>query len=254
MREITTTILKNEEIASGIYSMTFSVPEDLCATIRPGQFVNLSTGERNLLLKRPLGVCRKTENTVTVSYQLKGVGTKALATRKVGEELSVLLPLGNGFYLKDNEQKIALIGGGVGVFPLLSVAEGYKDRKITSYLGFRNAQAMCYLNEFAECSRVVVGTDDGSVGEKKNAVQLFLEEYEEGSYDMILACGPPIMLKVLKKELAERQIKTPCLVSLEERMGCGIGACLVCVCDKTNGEHARVCKDGPVFPVEEVIL
>lgn len=252
MREITTTVLKNEEIASGIYALTFSVPEEI--SIRPGQFVNLSTGEANLLLKRPLGVCRRTKDSVTVSYQVKGVGTKALATRKTGDTLDVLLPLGNGFYLKETERKIALIGGGVGVFPLLSVAERYRDRKITSYLGFRNAQAICYLNEFAECSRVVVGTDDGSVGEKKNAVQLFLEEYESGAFDVILACGPPIMLKVLKQELSERKIETPCLVSLEERMGCGIGACLVCVCNLTNGEHARVCKDGPVFPIEEVIL
>ncbi|MBO4989155.1 MAG: dihydroorotate dehydrogenase electron transfer subunit [Clostridia bacterium] len=254
MREIKVEILENKEIAENIYALTFSVPSDLAKEVRPGQFVNLSTGEQNLLLKRPLGVCRKTDSSVTVCYQVKGVGTRALCLRKRGDVLSALLPLGNGFYLKPEEKKVALIGGGVGVFPLLSVAEGYQGRAFTSYLGFRNQNAICFLNEFAERSRVVLGTDDGSVGEKKNAVQLFLEDYEEGAFDVIFACGPPVMLKALQQAVKERGVKTPCFVSLEERMGCGIGACLVCVCNLTNGEHARVCKDGPVFSIGEVNL
>lgn len=254
MREIKVEILENSPIAENIFSLTFSVPADLSEEIRPGQFVHLSTGESNLLLKRPLGVCRKTERSVTVCYQVKGVGTQGLTNRKRGDVLSALLPLGNGFFLKPEEKKIALVGGGVGVFPLLSVAEGYRDRQFTSYLGFRNQKAICFLNEFAERSRLVLGTDDGSVGERKNAVQLFLEEYERDAFDAILACGPPVMLRALSQAIRERKIETPCFVSLEERMGCGIGACLVCVCNLTNGEHARVCKDGPVFPIEEVSL
>ncbi|MGN1235411.1 MAG: dihydroorotate dehydrogenase electron transfer subunit, partial [Christensenellaceae bacterium] len=170
--------------------------------------------------------------------------------------LSILLPLGNGFSIKEDEKKVALVGGGVGIFPLLSVVEGYRDqgKEFTAYLGFRGRDSVCCLNEFAEGARLVVGTDDGSCGEKANAVELFLRDYDREKPDLILSCGPPVMERVLKEELAKRNNTVPCFVSLEERMGCGIGACLVCVCNKTNGEHARVCKDGPVFPIEEVVL
>lgn len=253
MKEVLATVIENKPIAENIRSMTLSLPEKI--PMRCGQFINLSTGNRMQLLKRPLGIAKHTENSVTVCYQIKGEGTKSLSEIKVGAELSVLLPLGNGFTIAESEHRIALVGGGVGIFPLLSVLQEYRGKKeFYSYLGFRNERAVCLTEEFSDSTRLVLSTDDGSAGRKGNAVEAFLAEYDAETPDVILACGPPIMLRVLKEELQRRNIATKCFVSLEERMGCGIGACLVCVCDLTNGAHARVCKDGPVFEVTEVEL
>ena len=169
-----------------------------------------------------------------------------------GTSLNVLLPLGNGFYIEENEQKIALVGGGVGVFPLISVLREYGAKKeISAYIGYRNKGAVCGVDEFEKATKFVGVTDDGSYGEKMNAVQAFEVDLNKGNRpDVVLACGPTPMLRALKA-LVEKE-NLPCYVSLEERMGCGIGACLVCVCNLTNGEHARVCKDGPVFNAKDV--
>ena len=109
-------------------------------------------------------------------------------------------------------------------------------------------------DELEKSKKLTVVTDDGSYGKKGNAVDAYLDDAENIKADLIIACGPPVMLKVLKQKLTARGINTPCLVSLEERMGCGVGACLVCVCKKHDGENARVCKDGPVFDINEVEL
>jgi len=160
-----------------------------------------------------------------------------------------LMPLGNGFFVEENERKVALVGGGVGIFPLISVLREYYGKKeISAYMGFRNRAAVCGLSDLRRADRYVGVTDDGSYGKQMNAVQAFAEDLKKGNRpDVVLACGPLPMLRALKTLVAEENL--PCYVSLEERMGCGIGACLVCVCNLTNGEHARVCKDGPVFNV-----
>jgi dihydroorotate dehydrogenase electron transfer subunit len=192
---------------------------------------------------------------ITVCYQVKGDGTRRLTERKAGEQLAVLLPLGNGFNLPESAHNIAVIGGGVGIFPLISVIRAYKGQKrFDSYIGFRNKEAVCLLDELQKSDSLTIATDDGSVGMKGNAVQAYFAATETPKPDCIIACGPPIMLKVLKQKLVEAGDDTPCFVSLEERMGCGIGACLVCVCGKTDGTNARVCKDGPVFDINEVVL
>ena len=171
-----------------------------------------------------------------------------------GTRLNVLMPLGNGFFVEEEERKIALVGGGVGVFPLISVLQQYHgDKIISAYIGYRNKDAVCGVEDFKKATRFVGVTDDGSYGEKMNAVQAFEADLQKGNRpDVVLACGPTPMLRALKA-VAERE-NLPCYVSLEERMGCGIGACLVCVCDLTNGQHARVCKDGPVFNAKDVVL
>ena len=173
---------------------------------------------------------------------------------KAGEKLNVLMPLGNGFYIPENEKKVALVGGGVGIFPLISVLREYNTNKeISAYIGFRNKGAVCGLDEFEKAAKFVAVTDDGSYGEKMNSVQAFVADLKKGYRpDVVLSCGPTPMLRALKAVVEEENI--PCYVSLEERMGCGIGACLVCVCNLTNGERARVCKDGPVFNAKEVVL
>jgi dihydroorotate dehydrogenase electron transfer subunit len=164
------------------------------------------------------------------------------------------MPLGNGFFVEEHEQKVALVGGGVGVFPLISVLRAYGEKKnISAYIGYRNAGAVCGVEDFAKANKFVAVTDDGSYGEKMNAVQAFEADLKKGNRpDVVLACGPTPMLRALKA-VTDRE-NLPCFVSLEERMGCGIGACLVCMCDKTDGKRARVCKDGPVFNAKDITL
>ena len=253
MKELFCTVKSNSAIARGIFAMTITLPEEV--QVRGGQFLNISTGNPAHLLKRPFGIMRKDGCNITFCYQLKGEGTMCLSKAKAGDKLAVTLPLGNGFVIPDGAKKIAVVGGGVGIFPLLSVIESVKGREFYSYIGFRGAEYACLIDDFKAASKqLTVVTDDGSIGAKTNAVSAFLSEYEEVLPHLIISCGPPVMLRALKSQLKERGISTPCLVSLEERMGCGIGACLVCVCKKSDGSNARVCKDGPVFDINEVEL
>ena len=251
MKDYQAKIVKNEKIAENIYAVTFDLGET--ANVRAGQFGDIAVGGTHLL-RRPIAICKAEGNTVTFCYQVKGEGTQKLKTMGAGTVLNVLMPLGNGFFVSESENKVALVGGGVGIFPLISVIREYgNDKEISSFIGFRNKNAVCGLEEFAKSASFTAVTDDGSYGEKMNAVQAFSQALQTGYRpDVVLSCGPTPMLRALKKVTEDANI--PCYVSLEERMGCGIGACLVCVCDLTNGEHARVCKDGPVFNASEVTL
>lgn len=251
MKDYVATIVKNEKIAENIYAVTFAVNEDI--KVRCGQFGNISVGGSHLL-RRPIAVCKVEGREVTFCYQIKGEGTQKLKTMEAGTRLNVLMPLGNGFYVEENEKKIALVGGGVGVFPLISVLREYGATKdISAYIGYRNIGAVCGVEEFVKAQKFIAVTDDGSYGPKMNAVQAFELDLMKGNRpDVVLACGPTPMLRALKAVVEKEGLN--CYVSLEERMGCGIGACLVCVCDLTNGARARVCKDGPVFNANEVVL
>ena len=251
MKDYIATIVKNERIAENIYAVTFDLGEK--PQVRAGQFGDILVGGTHLL-RRPIAVCKVDGTQVTYCYQIKGEGTKTLKTMGVGTRLNVLMPLGNGFFVEENEKKVALVGGGVGVFPLVSVVREYgASKEISAYIGYRNKDAVCGVEEFEKAKKFVGVTDDGSYGEKMNAVQAFAADLKKGNRpDVVLACGPTPMLRALKG-LCERE-NLNCFVSLEERMGCGFGACVVCVCDLTNGKKARVCKDGPVFNANEVVL
>ena len=251
MKDYIATIVNNEQIADNVYAVTFDLGE--IAKVRCGQFGNISVGGTHLL-RRPIAICKTEGNTVTFCYQIKGEGTQLLKTMGAGTRLNVLMPLGNGFFVEENEQKVALVGGGVGVFPLISVLREYgATKEISAYIGYRNKGAVCGVEEFKKAHKFVGVTDDGSFGEKMNAVQAFAADLAKGNRpDVVLACGPTPMLRALISLVEQENL--PCYVSLEERMGCGIGACLVCVCDMTNGKKARVCKDGPVFNAKSVIL
>ncbi len=250
MREVIATVLENKQIAENIFSLTFATEETI--KIRPGQFVMLGAGEH--VLRRPIAVCMAEGERVTVCYQVKGSGTQFLAKNyRMGEKISVLLPLGNGFFVKEEEKKVAVVGGGVGIFPLISAIRAYaNDKQIYAYMGFRNERALCMEYEMRRGEKLVIATDDGSVGFHGTSVQAFMQDFEKIKPDVVLSCGPTPMLRALKKAMEGKDV--PTFVSLEERMGCGIGACLVCVCDLTNGEHARVCKDGPVFEIHDITL
>ena len=251
MKDYLATIVKNEKIAENIYEITFDVGENV--NVRAGQFGEISVGGTHLL-RRPIAICKVDKNLVTYCYQLKGEGTRELSSMGAGTRLSVLMPLGNGFFVEETEQKIALVAGGVGIFPIISVLREYTGKKeISAYVGFRNKNAVCGLDEFKKADKFVAVTDDGSFGEKMNSVQAFVEDLKKGNRpDVVLACGPTPMLRALKKVVEEENLN--CYVSLEERMGCGLGACVVCVCALTNGKNARVCKDGPVFNALDVVL
>jgi dihydroorotate dehydrogenase electron transfer subunit len=251
MKDYVASVVENKKIAENVYEITFETQESV--PVRAGQFGDIAVGGTHLL-RRPIAICKVEGDEVTYCYQIKGEGTKELKTMGAGTRVNVLMPLGNGFYVPENEQKVALVGGGVGIFPLISVLREYAGKKeIKAFMGFRNKNAVCGLDEFEKADEFVGVTDDGSFGEKMNSVQAFKAALDKGyAPDVVLSCGPTPMLRALKKLVEEKGIA--CYVSLEERMGCGIGACLVCVCSLTNGERARVCKDGPVFNVKDVEL
>ncbi len=250
MREVIATVLENARIAEETYSLTFACGEEI--PVRAGQFCMV--GVRGFPLRRPIAICKAEGERVTVCYRLKGAGTRTLAENcKIGETLSVLLPLGNGFTLQESEKKIAVVGGGAGVFPLVAAIREYAaEKQIFAYMGFKNRASVCMQYEMQRGEEFVLCTDDGSLGFRGTAVQAFMESVERVRPDAVLACGPTPMLRALKSATAGKPF--PVYVSLEERMGCGIGACLVCACEKSDGSRARVCKDGPVFKLNEVIL
>lgn len=250
MREVTATILENAKIAENIYSLTFCTEKEV--PVRAGQFCMIGIGGH--ALRRPIAICKAEGERITVCYRLKGEGTRSLASNyKSGEKLSVLMPLGNGFTLTKAQKKIAIVGGGVGIFPLVSaIREFAAEKEIYAYMGFKNAQAVCMEYEIQRANRFVIATDDGSIGFHGTAVRAFMEDFCEIKPDTVLACGPTPMLRALKEAAKDKGI--PVYVSLEERMGCGIGACLVCTCKTKEGGRARVCKDGPVFRADEVEL
>lgn len=241
-------LVKKEEIADGIFDFTLECPE-LASKAKAGQFAHIAVTGKTL--RRPISICDADENTLRIVFQVKGEGTKILSETKVGDELDVLAPLGHGFEIPEGK-KIAFVGGGIGVPPMLYSAK-QADSAI-AILGFRNKNAVILENDFESvCEKVYVATDDGSYG--INGFTTTVLEAIINDVDLVCACGPMPMLKGIAKICKDNN--KPCQVSLEERMGCGIGACLVCACktlDKDgNVEHSHVCKKGPVYNAEEVV-
>lgn len=247
MRELNATVLENIEIAPMVYSLTFGLDEEIA--IRPGQFCMI--GVHGYSLKRPIAVCKTEGERVTVCFRVKGGGTRALAGNyRLKEKIPVLLPLGNGFSVPEEARRIAVVGGGVGIFPLISAIRAYTGtHEVYAYMGFRSKADICLEYEMRR-AELILATDDGSAGFHGNAVQAFMKDVDGLQPDIVLSCGPLLMLRALKNSMRGRDI--PVFVSLEERMGCGIGACLVCVCDREDGSRARVCRDGPVFDINEI--
>lgn len=260
MTEQNVIVTENGKIAENTYRMKLKLAAPI-KEIRAGQFLTVSTGDRSRLLKRPFGIewYNEAKDEVAFCYQVVGNGTEALKEMKPGEVLEAVLPLGNGFFL-DKEHEVALIGGGAGVFPLATLPLFYNrdmggSVNFHAYFGFRNKAIVSLEDELKDLVDLHIATDDGSYGYKGFAIDLFLKDRETVPFDAILACGPKPMLSALKRTLERENIKTPCFVSMEERMGCGIGACLVCVCKNTKLEkNVRICKDGPVFDIKEVEL
>lgn len=221
--------------------------------LRAGQFLHVACGE-GLLLRRPISVAYalddEPENTAALIFEVKGEGTKWLAQRKVGEQVNVLGPLGNGFAVEEDGRYL-LVGGGIGVPPLLGYAECFHKNTV-AVLGFRSADRVILADRFGDCCKeVFLCTDDGSAG-RHGFVDAQVRDIlaQDKQFTAVLACGPKPMLKNVAKAAAEFGV--PCQVSMEERMACGVGACLGCAIQMADGTMKHVCKDGPVFDAKEV--
>lgn len=246
-------VCSQDMLAEGIYSMWLAAPE-IAEEAQPGQFVSVYPNDRTRLLPRPISICEtdKKNGRIRIVYRVAGGGTKEFSGCRAGDEIAVMGPLGNGFPLL--KKKAFLIGGGIGIPPMLELAKNLECEK-TAVLGYRDG-ATFLKDEIGTYAKVAVASEDGSVGTKGNV----LDAIREGGLtaDVIYACGPTPMLKAVKAYALENGIE--CYLSLEERMACGIGACLACTChtpdvdEHSNVRNRRVCKDGPVFRAEDVDL
>lgn len=248
------TVVGMSAIGDGTYWMTLEVGkmvEEL--GLRAGQFLHVACGEGSLL-RRPISVALtladEPENTAALIFEVKGEGTRWLSKRKAGDMVDVLGPLGNGFSVEEGGRYL-LVGGGIGTPPLLGYAEAFRENAV-AVLGFRSADRAILVDRYREaCKEIYLCTDDGSAGRHgfvDAQVRDILEK--DRGFTAILACGPKPMLRSVAKAAAEYGV--PCQVSMEERMACGVGACLGCALQMADGTMKHVCKDGPVFSAEEV--
>ena len=251
----TVTVVSQEQLADGIFSMW--IQTEAAKTARPGQFISMYTNDGSKLLPRPISICEIDAETskLRVVYRVTAekTGTEQFSKMKEGDTLPIIGPLGNGFPLEAGKGKRAfLMGGGIGVPPILELAKQLDCEK-QIIMGYRDADT--FLKEqFEENGTVYISTEDGSVGTKGNVIDAIRENGLQA--DIIYACGPTPMLRAIKQYAEENSIE--CYISLEERMACGIGACLACVCQSKEKDHhsnvnnKRICKDGPVFLSTEV--
>lgn len=248
--EETAIIIRQEEIADDIYSMWLRTDE-IASHAKAGQFVSVYCNEGSRLLPRPISICEidKKDGAIRLVYRVAGKGTEEFSHMRTGMQLKVVGPLGNGFPLK--HQKAFLIGGGIGIPPMLELAKTLDCEK-NIVLGFRDE--LFLLEDFQGKGQIYIATEDGSAGTEGNVLDAIRENGLTA--DIIYACGPTPMLRALKEYAAKNQME--CWISMEERMACGIGACLACVCKSkekdahTNVKNKRICKEGPVFRAEEV--
>ena len=249
--ELNCKILEAATLPSGAVTMTFESNGMAAQIATPGQFVHIQCGDANLL-RRPISICDWSvdHDWIRMVFEDRGEGTHWLSQRKVGETLDVLGPLGHGFTMTP-EGRYLLVGGGIGVPPMLGCAmHGGHDN--VAILGFRSQQNTMLLDDFSSsCAGVRLATDDGSLGYHGFVDALVRQELEkDDGFAAVLACGPKPMLRNVARVAEEFGVS--CQVSMEERMGCGIGACLVCACKTKDGHQKHACKDGPVFDSKEV--
>ena len=246
-------LIKKESIAKEIYSFTILCPE-VAEVTKEGQFVHILP--KGYTLRRPISICGidKSKGTLRIVFEVRGDGTKELSETHTGELIDMIAPCGNGFNLSSDIKKVVLIGGGIGTPPMLPLAERF-GADATVITGFRNASAVILQDDFKSTgAKTILCTDDGSTGIHGLVTNPLEEVLKLEKVDLICACGPTPMLKAISKLANDFNVE--CQVSLEERMGCGIGACLVCACKvNKDGEEQmlHVCKNGPVFSSKEVV-
>ena len=250
--KMTAKVVSQETLATDVYSLVLEAPEIASQAIA-GQFVSVYTHDGSKMLPRPISLCGidREAGTLRLVYRVVGFGTKEFSQLTAGDTVDILGPLGNGFMKSD--KKAILRGGGIGRPPMLQLAKELDCEK-SVVLGYRDE---IFLNEeFEPYAHVYMSSEDGQHGVKGNVIDAIKEYGVDGA--VIYACGPTPMLRGIKAYAMENGIE--CQISMEEKMACGVGACLACVCKtKDIDEHSqvhnrRICKDGPVFYAEEVEL
>lgn len=248
-------VYRQTQIAAGIYDMW--IDTSIADQARPGQFISVYTQNQSALLPRPISICEvdRENSRLRIVYRVAGKGTGEFATYKSGHRIEVLGTLGTGFPLEEaKEKRVFLMGGGIGIPPMLELAkeiDGALSKDII--VGYRNKE-LFLAEDLKKYGTVHIATEDGSVGVKGNVMNAI--EEEGLCADVIFACGPMPMLRAIKAYAREKGI--PAYISLEERMACGVGACLGCVVKTKEIDHhshvnnARICTDGPVYLAEEV--
>ncbi|TGB04980.1 dihydroorotate dehydrogenase electron transfer subunit [Halobacillus salinus] len=243
------TIIEHEPIARNTFRLVLqgTIANDVR---EPGQFVHIQVSN-DFYLRRPVSIAEvdREEGKMTLLYKLMGKGTEELSNKHVGDTIDVLGPAGSGFPLDEIDSNHALlIGGGIGVPPLYQLAKQLHEKgvPVTSVLGFQSKEEAFFTKEFEEYGDVRVVTNDGTLGHRGLVTDVL-----EGSFDTYFACGPTAMLRAVSEKLDGMQG----YLSMEERMGCGIGACLACVVPANDEKgYRRICCDGPVFDAKEVVL
>lgn len=241
MKQVLYTVTGNRELAPGVWEM--SLAGDTSPITAPGQFINIKLD--GFFLRRPISVCDWDGQGLTIIYKVVGKGTAAMRAMQPGQELDVLSGLGNGFDVTKCGQRTVVIGGGAGVPPMYGLAKRLlaAGKAPSAVLGFNTESEIFYEDQFRKLGiETVVTTVDGSYGQKG-----FVTDALPENYDYFCACGPLPMLKAVYNASS-----TSGLLSFEERMGCGFGACMGCSC-KTKYGNKRICKDGPVLEKEEII-
>ena len=252
MIEVNAKVLSCEQMAAGLIRIILHAPE-IAAQAKAGQFIHMLVPDAAHVLRRPISLMAfdKEAGTLTLAIQPKGDGTKIICSAKPGDTLKCLGPVGTGFDGAGAET-IYFVGGGVGVAPICGAMDCFATETSQAFFGFRGAQYAYGMTQ-APC-KVSAVSDDGTLGEKALVTKPLLAAIEAKRPDLIMACGPTPMLAAVQKIALEMGI--PCQLSLEERMGCAIGACLGCnvkiVSEDGSWTYKRVCKDGPVFDSKEV--
>lgn len=250
--KMTADIIRQEMIAADIYSMIIHA-EEIATQAKPGQFVDLYSADGSRLLPRPISLCEidREEGNLRLVYRTAGKGTTEFSRLTSEHTIDVLGPLGNGF--NKEAGKAVIIGGGIGIPPMLQLAKELDCEK-NIVLGYRDEEFLS--SEFKPYGDVYMSSDSGTIGVKGTVMDAIKEYGIEGTH--IYACGPTPMLRAIRDYALEKGIRAQ--LSLEEKMACGVGACLACVCKSKDVDahsmvkNKRVCKDGPVFYAEEVEL
>lgn len=259
-KQVFAKLVKKEKLLDGLYKFSLETKE-IVDIAKPGNFIEIRINENlDPFLRRPISIynIEKEKGIIEIIFQVKGKGTELLSKKQEGDFIDIIGPLGNGVFKFEKHKNIAVIGGGIGIFPLYELTKEAKELNlnIDTYIGFRNKELVVLEKEFENTSNnLTITTDDGSYKNKGFAIDYLKENLKTKKVDCIYTCGPLPMIKAVKALAEENNIE--CQISLEEKMGCGLGVCLGCAVktaesSKEDPQYVHVCKDGPVFESKSV--